>query len=259
MVLPSRRVLQRFAGIPMSDSSRAICTTSVRISVAVDGRPAGRCDRFCKAAIGIPLPFCVVLGSVVTGSRWSDAADIEGHLLAGRAGTVPGRRLRHLFPMSFRDFLAATRPELVRPEAPLPSELQSPTVAATLDEIAFDVDAYDLAWQDYLTVGGFPRAVFEHVTDGAVSDAYLRDLPAGSDETCTTTVHLIRCRCSSTPSHGDRPARSTSLQRRRTSATPPTSSVDASHAWCRASLRSAPATQRQRSNGSWCAKQALPR
>lgn len=113
---------------------------------------------------------------VVTGSRWSDAADIEGHLLAGRAGTVPGRRLRHLFPMRFRDFLAATRPELVRPAAPLPSELQSPKVAAALDEIAFDVDAYDLAWQDYLTVGGFPRAVFEHVTDGAVSDAYLRDL-----------------------------------------------------------------------------------
>jgi uncharacterized protein len=113
---------------------------------------------------------------VVTGSRWTDAADIEGHLLAGRAGTVPGRRLRHLLPMSFRDFLAAARPELVRPEAVHPSDLQSPTVAAALDEIAFDVDAYDLAWQDYLTAGGFPRAVFEHVTNGAVSDTYLRDL-----------------------------------------------------------------------------------
>lgn len=113
---------------------------------------------------------------VVTGSRWADAADIEGHLLAGRAGTVPGRRLRHLLPMSFRDFLAATRSELVRPESRHPSDLQSPTVAATLDEIAFDSDAYDLAWQDYLTAGGFPRAVFEHATNGAVSDTYLRDL-----------------------------------------------------------------------------------
>jgi predicted AAA+ superfamily ATPase len=57
---------------------------------------------------------------VVTGT---DAADIEGHLLAGRAGTVPGRRLRHLLPMSFRDFLAASRPELVRLEAVHPSDL----------------------------------------------------------------------------------------------------------------------------------------
>ncbi len=113
---------------------------------------------------------------VVTGSRWSDAADIEGHLLAGRAGTVPGRRLRHLFPMTFRDFVAATHPELVRPDAVHPSDLQSPTVAAALDEIAFDIDGYDLAWQDYLTAGGFPRAVFEHATNGAVSDTYLRDL-----------------------------------------------------------------------------------
>lgn len=113
---------------------------------------------------------------VVTGSRWSDAADIEGHLLAGRAGTVPGRRLRHLFPMNFRDFVAVTRPELVRPDAVHPSDLQSPAVSAAIDEIAFDVDAYDLAWQDYLTAGGFPRAVFEHTSNGAVSDTYLRDL-----------------------------------------------------------------------------------
>ena len=38
-------------------------------------------------------------------SPGADAADIEGHLLDGRAGTVPGRRLHHLFPTSFRDFL----------------------------------------------------------------------------------------------------------------------------------------------------------
>ena len=113
---------------------------------------------------------------VATGSRWADAEDIEGHLLAGRAGTVPGRRLRHLLPMTFRDFLAATQRELVRPEVVHPSNLQSRTVAGALDEIAFDIDAYDLAWQDYLTAGGFPRAVFEHVTNGAVSDTYLHDL-----------------------------------------------------------------------------------
>ncbi len=113
---------------------------------------------------------------VITGSRWSDSGDIEGHLLAGRAGTVPGRRIRHLHPMNFRAFLAATRPTLARPDAVHPGELQSPTVALALEELAFDLDAYDLAWQDYLTAGGFPRAVFEHINDGIVSDTYVSDL-----------------------------------------------------------------------------------
>ena len=113
---------------------------------------------------------------VITGSRWSDSGDIEGHLLAGRAGTSPGRRIRHLHPMNFRAFVTASRPTLALPAAVHPSALQSEAVARTLEELAFDLDAYDLAWQDYLTAGGFPRAVFEHVTSGLVSDTYVRDL-----------------------------------------------------------------------------------
>lgn len=113
---------------------------------------------------------------VVTGSRWSDGVDIEGHLLAGRAGTVSGRRIRHLHPMNFRAFLAATRPAVALPAGVHPGDLQTSAVVSSLEEIAFDLDAYDFAWQDYLTAGGFPRAVFEHTNDGAVSDSYLRDL-----------------------------------------------------------------------------------
>jgi uncharacterized protein len=113
---------------------------------------------------------------VITGSRWSDSGDIEGHLLAGRAGTSPGRRIRHLHPMNFRAFVTSSRPTLALPAAVHPSALQSGAVARTLEELAFDLDAYDLAWQDYLTAGGFPRAVFEHVTSGLVSDTYVRDL-----------------------------------------------------------------------------------
>ncbi|MGI8850634.1 MAG: hypothetical protein ACR2KC_03095, partial [Acidimicrobiales bacterium] len=106
------------------------------------------------------------------------AEDIEGNLLAGRAGTTSARRRRHLLPMTFRAFLAATRPELARPPAVHPARLQHPDMAATLEALRFDVDAYDLAWQDCLTCGGFPRAVAEHHRTGAVTISYLRDLAA---------------------------------------------------------------------------------
>jgi len=115
---------------------------------------------------------------VVTGSRWRPGEDVEGNLLAGRAGATGRRRVRHLLPMTFRDFVLATRPELAVPERVHPAALQSPEVRTALDEVRFEVDRFDLAWQDYLTCGGFPRAVAEHVRLGAVTTDYLRDLAA---------------------------------------------------------------------------------
>lgn len=115
---------------------------------------------------------------IATGSRWVPDEDIEGNLMAGRAGSGPGRRRRLLMPMSFRDFLSTTRPELARPDPVHPAALQEHATAATLEALAFDVDAYDLAWQDYLTCGGFPRAVAEHARTGQVSLPYIRDLAA---------------------------------------------------------------------------------
>jgi len=115
---------------------------------------------------------------IATGSRWVGTEDIEGNLMAGRAGTGPGRRRRLLLPMSFRDYLEATRPQLQRFGPVDPSRLQDPTVADSLAKVAFDVDAYDLAWQAYLTCGGFPRAVAEHSRTGDVSISYMRDLAA---------------------------------------------------------------------------------
>lgn len=115
---------------------------------------------------------------VATGSRWSANDDVEGNLLAGRAGRADSRRVRHLLPMSFRSFLATTRPELARPETVHPSLLQTQPVAHVLDALRFDVDAYDFAWQDYLTCGGFPRAVYEHTRIGAVSTGFMHDLAA---------------------------------------------------------------------------------
>ena len=115
---------------------------------------------------------------VATGSRWSPNDDVEGNLLAGRAGRAESRRVRHLLPMSFRSFLAASRPELARPATVHPAMLQSGHVAEILEALRFDVEAYDFAWQDYLTCGGFPRAVFEHTRIGAVSNGFLNDMTA---------------------------------------------------------------------------------
>ena len=114
---------------------------------------------------------------VVTGSRWLPSEDIRGNLLAGRAGTGV-KRVRHLFPLSFRDFVDVTRPGLSLPHKVHPSTLQDASVRAELEALRFDVDAHDLAWQDYLTCGGFPRAVAEHAHHGEVSQAFVLDLLA---------------------------------------------------------------------------------
>lgn len=115
---------------------------------------------------------------VATASSWREDEDIEGNLLAGRAGTSGRRRLRLLMPMTFRDFVICTRPELAYPGVVRPDELQSAEAREELDRLAFDIDAYDLAWQQYLTCGGFPRAVAAHTRSGAVEVDYVRDLQA---------------------------------------------------------------------------------
>ena len=115
---------------------------------------------------------------VATGSRWVSTEDVAANLFAGRAGTGSSRRLRQLLPMSFRDYLSASGRGLAIPAVTHPSQLQSANMREALSALAFDVDDYDLAWQEYMTCGGFPRAVAEHLNSGSVSTAYLRDLEA---------------------------------------------------------------------------------
>jgi predicted AAA+ superfamily ATPase len=115
---------------------------------------------------------------VLSGSHWRRDEDVEGNLLAGRAGSGEARRVRHLHPMPFRAFLSITRPGLDRPGPFHPADLQAPSVRRVLEATRFHVDEYDLAWQDFLTCGGFPRAVAEYSANGKVSTAYLRDLAA---------------------------------------------------------------------------------
>jgi len=115
---------------------------------------------------------------VATGSRWVSSEDVQGNLLAGRAGSSTAHRIRQLLPMTFRDYLSATRPHLPLPRSVHPALLQTDQTRQDLERVAFSVDDYDLAWQDYLTCGGFPRAVFEYHRTGSVSTPYARDLMA---------------------------------------------------------------------------------
>ncbi len=113
---------------------------------------------------------------VCTGSSWADDAEVGRDLLAGRAGMTNVRRTRILVPMSFRDFIVVSRPELPRtPSVPL-WDLQSAEVAHIAGLLAPNSDDFDLAWQAYLTCGGYPRAVSEYHSTGAVSDAFLTDI-----------------------------------------------------------------------------------
>ncbi|MFC0624766.1 AAA family ATPase [Kribbella deserti] len=115
---------------------------------------------------------------VCTGSSWSDTGEVERDLLAGRAGSGATQRTRLLLPMSFRDFLAATRKGLPRPGPVAAWLLRSAEAKRMAEEVQFAVDDLDLAWQSYLTSGGFPRAVAEYHRSGMVSPAFLEDLVA---------------------------------------------------------------------------------
>ena len=115
---------------------------------------------------------------VCTGSSWDREAEVERDLLAGRAGTSTRRRSRILHPMSFRDVVLAAGREVPLPSALLPSALQSEAAQGVVESLEFFVNELDLAWQAYLSSGGFPRAVAEYHRTGEVGEAFLRDLAA---------------------------------------------------------------------------------
>lgn len=117
---------------------------------------------------------------ICTGSSWEARAEVERDLLAGRAGTGSSstRRTRLLLPMRFRDVVTATGRGIPMPSPVGPWKLQAPAsgVAALGSEL--HTEELDLAWQAYLTSGGFPRAVAEHHRSGQVGEAFINDLAA---------------------------------------------------------------------------------
>jgi predicted AAA+ superfamily ATPase len=96
---------------------------------------------------------------VATGSSGAKLRDTQGEL-GGREGEAGGVRL--LLPMGFRAFARELYPGLA---ANLPGEgialgdLQSEAMRRQLEPLAVYLDEIALAWERYLSIGGFPRAV----------------------------------------------------------------------------------------------------
>lgn len=96
---------------------------------------------------------------VATGSSGAKLREAQGEL-GGREGKAGGVRL--LLPMGFRAFVRELYPNLA---ANLPRDaialldLQSDAARRYLNPLAVQVDQLVLAWERYLTIGGFPRAV----------------------------------------------------------------------------------------------------
>ncbi|MGH3565449.1 MAG: ATP-binding protein [Pseudonocardia sp.] len=111
---------------------------------------------------------------VLTGSSAGDLADARSALGPGRTGTA--HPFRVLLPMTFREYLRASKAGVPLPDQVTPDALRSAAAASAIAELAPFVDDLDLAWQQFNDIGGFPRAVADHVAHGDVSDAFTFDL-----------------------------------------------------------------------------------
>jgi hypothetical protein len=114
---------------------------------------------------------CVVL----TGSSARDLEQARKDLADRRGGVADSDRL--LLPMSFRAFCRALGgldelpTDLVRPK-----DCLTPSAERAISALEPWSDALADAWELFLDVGGFPRAVGEHVATGAVSDGFVQGL-----------------------------------------------------------------------------------
>lgn len=114
---------------------------------------------------------CVVL----TGSSARDLDEARKDLADRRGGIADSDRL--LLPMGFKDFCAALGDFDQVPNIRIrPRDLLSAQGEAALYELEPWRDRLADAWELFLHVGGFPRAVGEFVADGAVSEGFHQGL-----------------------------------------------------------------------------------
>lgn len=114
---------------------------------------------------------CVVL----SGSSARDLREAT-KALAGRRGDIADSD-RLLLPMDFRAFCNATSDFAQLPaEAVRPRDLLSPAGAAAVAALAPFFSDLDHAWQLYMRIGGFPKAVSDFVGSADVGPGFLRAL-----------------------------------------------------------------------------------
>ncbi|MGH2879211.1 MAG: ATP-binding protein [Solirubrobacteraceae bacterium] len=114
---------------------------------------------------------CVVL----TGSSARDLEQARKDLADRRGGIADSDRL--LTPMGFRAFCTALGDlDELPPQAVHPREIMGTQAECAVADLEPWSNALADAWELYLDVGGFPRAVGEHVGTGGVSDGFMQGL-----------------------------------------------------------------------------------
>lgn len=114
---------------------------------------------------------CVVL----TGSSARDLEQARKDLADRRGGIADSDRL--LLPMDFRSFCRALGGfEELPDEFVQPRDLLTPASERAIAALEPWSDALADAWELFLDIGGFPRAVGEFVGTGAVSDGFVQGL-----------------------------------------------------------------------------------
>jgi predicted AAA+ superfamily ATPase len=97
--------------------------------------------------------------------------------LAGRRGPDSANSDQLLLPMGFRQFCTLTAVDLPTDIQSLPlTQLFSRQARESLNELAYWTEPLIDAWENYLRIGGYPRAVAEYIENGDVSEGFVRDL-----------------------------------------------------------------------------------
>lgn len=114
---------------------------------------------------------------VLTGSSSRELREARKSL-AGRRGPAVTSPDRLLLPIPFRDFwrLVGGSAELPALEALEPRQMMSRDAAVSIRELSYWANELVDAWELYMRVGGFPRAVKDFFETGDVTDAFIRDL-----------------------------------------------------------------------------------
>jgi predicted AAA+ superfamily ATPase len=114
---------------------------------------------------------------VLTGSNSRELREARKHL-AGRRGPAVRDADRLLLPISFRDFGPLIGGLSDLPDLPrfAPHEMMSAGAREAIGESTFWSNELVDAWELYLHIGGFPRAIRDFLQAGDVTDAFTRDL-----------------------------------------------------------------------------------